>query len=406
MVANVNYKRDFPILKQKINGKPLVYLDSAATSQKPRQVIEAMKQFYEENYSNVHRGMNTLSEKATDEFEKAREKIANFINAKQEEIIFVRNATEGINLIANTFGKVRLGPGDKILLTEMEHHSNIVPWQQLAKDKKCKIDYLPINETGEFELETFEALLDKKPRILAFTHVSNVLGTINPARAMVELAKDNDVPVILDAAQSVPHMPVDVKELDVDFAVFSGHKMLGPSGVGIIYGKEERLQEMPPFITGGDMIREVSFTDATWNDVPWKFEAGTPNIAGAVGLGAAVDYLDKIGMKNIEKRNSEITSYAYAELLQLKDVKIYGPEAEKRSGLVSFNVGDIHPHDVSSILDGDGIEIRSGHMCAMPLLSKLGVESVCRASFHVYNDKSDVDALVKGIEKVEKVFKL
>ncbi len=405
-VNESEWKVDFPILAQRINGKPLVYLDSAATSQKPLQVISEISRFYQEDYSNVHRGMNTLSERATDCYEGARKKVARFVNAGLEEIIFVRNATEGLNLIARTFGIENVKEGSTILLTEMEHHSNLVPWQLLAKEKNVKLEFIPVTDQGELDLDEAQRLLGQKPALFSFTHMSNVLGTINPVKELVQLAHKQGVKVVLDAAQSAPHIGINVKDLDVDFLVMSGHKLFGPSGTGVVYGRKNLLEKMPPFIAGGDMIKEVSLTEATWNDLPWKFEAGTPNISGAVGLGAAVDYLENIGMKKIQAHNYELTRYAHGKLSKLPYVNIYGPDAQKRNGVISFNVGDAHPHDVASILDSEGIEIRSGHMCAQPLLQKIGVDSVCRVSFQIYNSQSDVDALVSGLEKVAKVFKL
>lgn len=405
-VTESEWKKDFPILAQRINGKPLVYLDSAATSQKPSRVIDEISRFYQHDYSNVHRGMNTLSEKATDCYEEARKKVARFINASPEEIIFVRNATEGLNLIARTFGVENVKEGNTILLTEMEHHSNLVPWQLLCKEKNAKLEFVPVTDQGELDLEEAQRLLQQKPALFSFAHVSNALGTINPVKELVQMAHKQSVKAILDAAQSAPHIGINVKDLDIDFLVMSGHKMFSPSGIGLVYGKKNLLEKMPPFIAGGDMIKEVSFFEATWNDLPWKFEAGTPNISGAVGLGVAIDYMENIGMKKIQAHNYELTRYAYGKLSKLPYVKIYGPEVSKRNGVISFNVGDAHPHDVASILDAEGIEIRSGHMCAQPLLQKIGVESMCRVSFQIYNSQSDVDVLVSGLEKVAKVFKL
>ncbi len=397
-----NVKRDFPIFNKKKNTN-LVYLDSASTSQKPSQVINAVKKFYEEDNANVHRGVYALSERATALYEKAREKIAEFVGAKSEETIFVRNATEGLNLIANTFGKQKIAKGDVILLTEMEHHSNLVPWQMLAKEKNAKVEFVKINKNGELDLQDVEKKL-AKAKLFSFTHVSNVLGTVNPVKEIVEMAKEKNVPVVLDAAQSVPHIQVNFTELEVDFAVFSGHKMLGPTGVGCVYGKKSLLEEMPPFMGGGEMIKTVTKSSSTWNDVPWKFEAGTPNIAGAIGLGAAIDYLQKIGMKKVEEHNFELAEYCVEELQKLPFVTIYGPE--KHCGLVSFNVGKIHGHDVASALNEEGIAIRAGHHCCQPLMEALGVAATCRASFHVYNTFEDIDKLVKALKKCKKVFEL
>ncbi|MDP3742584.1 MAG: cysteine desulfurase [Candidatus Micrarchaeota archaeon] len=402
---NYNYKSDFPILNQKIRGKPLVYLDSASTSQKPANVIASEKEFYEHYNANIHRGVHYLSEKATQMYEDAREKTAKFVEAKSEEIVFVRGATEGINLIAATFGEQNVKSGDTILITEMEHHSNLVPWQQLAARKKAKLEFVEINTDGTLNLNDAAAKLEKQPAIFSFTHVSNVLGTINPVEKLTKMAKKRGVSVVLDAAQSAPHLPLNFATIGADFAAFSGHKMLSPTGIGAVYGKREHLENMPPYQTGGHMIKTVTKQTATWNDVPWKFEAGTSNIAGAVGLGAAIEYLEKIGMKKVERYNAELVSYCLEELQKLPFVTIYGP-LENRCGVVSFNVGDMHSHDVSSILDEEGIAIRSGHHCCQPLMETLGVTATCRASFHIYNTMEDVDKLVNGLKKCKKVFKL
>lgn len=403
--VNHNYKKDFPILAQKVHGKPLVYFDSASTSQKPAAVIEAEKEFYEKYNANIHRGVHFLSEKATELYEGAREKTAKFVGAKSEEIVFTRGATEGINLIAATFGAERVQRGDTILITEMEHHSNLVPWQQLAKQKGAKLEFVEINQNGTLNLNDAAEKLEAEPAIFAFTHVSNVLGTINPVEKLTKMAKKHGSAVILDAAQSVPHLPVDFTAMGIDFAVFSGHKMLSPTGIGVAYGKREHLEEMPPYQTGGHMIKTVTKQQTTWNDVPWKFEAGTSNIAGAVALGTAVQYLEKIGMKKVEQYNTELVKYCLEELQKLSFITIYG-QLLNRCGVVSFNVGDIHSHDVSSVLDGEGIAIRSGHHCCQPLMEVLSVTATCRASFHIYNTKADIDALVNGLKKCKKVFKL
>ncbi len=405
MGKNVNCKKDFPILNRKINGEPLVYLDSASTSQKPAIVIKAEKEFYEKYNANIHRGVHRLSEKATALYEGAREKTAKLVGANSEEVVFVRGATEGINLIAATFGAQQVQSDDTILITEMEHHSNIVPWQQLAKEKKANLEFVSITASGELNLEDAEKKLEKQPKIFAFTHISNVLGTVNPVEKLVKIAKAHGAAVILDAAQSVPHLPVNFSKMGVDFSVFSGHKMMAPTGIGVLYGKREHLEEMPPYQTGGHMIKTVSKQETTWNDVPWKFEAGTSNIAGAVALGAAVDYLQKIGMKSVERHNAELVTYCLKELQRLDFVTIYGP-LKNRCGVVSFNVGDIHSHDVASVLDNEGIAIRSGHHCCQPLMEVLGLTATCRASFHIYNTKSDVDSLINALHKCKKVFKL
>jgi cysteine desulfurase/selenocysteine lyase len=391
-------RKDFPFF-----ARNLVYLDSAATTQKPRVVLDAMRKYYETTNANVHRGVYSLAEEATQAYESARKKVAGFIGASPREVVFVRNATEGINLVAQSWGGVSIQRGDVILLTEMEHHSNIVPWQMLAKRTGARISYLPINEHGVLDWNSAVHALKQKPKILAFTHISNVLGTINPAKELIAEAHKNGVPVLLDASQSVPHMPVSVKELDCDFMVFSGHKMLGPF-VGVLYGKRELLEKMEPVLGGGDMIKEVSFEGSTWNEVPWKFEAGTPCIAGAVGLGAAVDYLHSLGMENIWKHEQELVSYAYNKLKNDKHVAIYGPE--QRAGVVSFNLGDMHAHDVSTVLDQQGFCVRSGHHCAQPLMDRLGVAATVRISFGPYNTKEDVDAFLAALEKAKKVFRL
>lgn len=399
-------KEDFPILKQKINGKPLTYLDSAATSQKPKQVIEAEKEFYETTNANVARTVHKLGEKATEKYEDARKKVAEFIGAKPEEIIFTRNATEAINLVAHCLSQ-ELNPDDEILTTVMEHHSNIVPWQQVAKRTGAKLRFAEILPDGTLHKEAMWHSMNNRTKLVAVAHVSNVLGTINPIKDIVKAANEFGALTLIDAAQSVPHMPVNVKDLDCDFLVFSGHKMLGPTGIGVLYGKKEILEQMPAFLGGGEMIREVTVEGSTFQETPHKFEAGTPNIAGAVALGAAIDYLNKIGMDKVREHEKEITKYCLERLKELDFVEVYGPEdVESRGGAVSFNVKGIHPHDVAQILDSEGIAIRSGHACAMPLMKVLDTESVCRASFYLYNEKEDVDKLVEGLKKVKTVMKI
>ncbi len=403
----IDVKKDFPILNQKINGKQLVFLDSASTSQKPVVVINSIKQYYEEYNSNVHRGLYKISAIATQRYEESRKKVANFINSYPKEIIFVRNATEGINLVASSFGRKIVNKNDTVLLTEMEHHSNLVPWQLLVKGKNAKLEFIPITEDGLLDLKKGFELLRKKPKILAITHVSNVLGTINPIKEIIKEAHKHGVIVLVDAAQSVPHMKIDVKDLDCDFLVFSGHKMCGPTGIGVLYGKKELLEEMEPIFGGGDMIKEVKYTSATWNELPWKFEAGTPNIAGAIGLGAAIDYLNSIGIDNIHNYEKFLTKYALEKLSKVKDVKIYGPrDINVRNGVISFNLADIHAHDLTTVLDEEDIAIRSGHHCAMPLIEKLGIIAAARISFYLYNTCEDVDRLIDALEKARKVFKL
>ncbi|MGA2626595.1 MAG: cysteine desulfurase [Candidatus Bathyarchaeia archaeon] len=397
---------DFPILKRQVNDKPLVYFDNAATSQKPKVVIDAIDRYYREYNANIHRGIHKLAEEATLAYEEAREKVAKFVNAKRtEEIIFTRNATEAINLVAYSWGRANIRKGDKIVLTIMEHHSNIVPWQVLAEEKGAKVEFVKINERGELRQDEVHELIDEKTKIVCVTHASNVLGTINPVKEIGRVAHLYGAMFLIDAAQSVPHMTVDVNEIDCDFAAFSGHKMLGPTGIGVLYGKSEQLQNMPPFLGGGEMIREVHTTGASWKDLPYKFEAGTPDISGAIGLGAAVDYLSGIGMRNVHDYEKEITSYALERMKQVDGVVIYGPmDVTHRVGVVSFNLGDIHPHDLASILDEEGIAIRSGHHCAQPLMEFLGLPATSRASFYIYNTKEEVDVFVNALEKARKLF--
>ncbi len=393
-------REDFPILKRKAHGKPLVYLDNAATTQKPRQVIQAIKEYYESHNSNVHRAVHELSQEATQSYDNAHEKVARFIGAKaMEEIVFTKNATESINIVANSLAG-QLKKGDEIVLTQMEHHSNIVPWQQAAKRAGAKLRYAEITSNGELNTLQLKQLINKRTKVVAFTHASNVLGTINPAKEIIAAAKEAGAITVLDAAQSVPHMPVNVKKLGCDFMAFSSHKMLGPTGIGVLYGKEEQLEKTEPLMFGGDMISEVSFEDAKWNELPWKLEAGTPNMAGAAGLAAAVDYLRKIGMENIQEHEKKLAAKAMKELQQIKGVTIYGPEAEKRGGLVSFSIDGVHPHDVSALLDAQGIAVRGGHHCAMPLARLLGVTGTTRASFYLYNTLEEVDKLVEALETV------
>lgn len=396
----MNVKNDFPILKRKVNGKRLVYLDSAATSQKPKQVIEAIEKYYETSNANVHRGIHELSSEATMMHEASRELVSRFVNSENDGTIFVRNATEAINLVAFSWAKNNLKRGDEIISSVMEHHSNIVPWQLL---KGIKVKYVGLKDDGTLDIEEYSKLITKKTKLVTITHVSNVLGTINNVRKIGKIAHENNAKFLIDAAQSVPHMPVDFKKIDADFMAFSGHKMLGPSGIGVLCAKTELLKEMPPFMGGGDMIKEVTLKKSKWNQLPYKFEAGTPNIEGAIGLGAAVDYLQNIGMENVRKHEIELTKYA---LKKLKDVEIYGPKDLKiRGGVISFNIKDVHAHDVAGIVNEFGVAIRSGHHCAQPLIESFGVDSAARASFYIYNDKKDIDALVNSLEKVKEVFK-
>ena len=399
-------REDFPILKRETKpGVPLIYFDSAATSQKPNQVIDAMGEYYRNYNANIHRGVHTLAEEATAAYEAAREKVALFIGAnKTKELVFTRNTTESINLVANTWARENLHGGDLILLTEMEHHSNLVPWQMLAEEKRLRLEFIPVTEPGELDLTVFEELLNQKPKLVAFTHFSNVLGTINPVKEMTKKAHQAGALVLVDGAQSVPHVSVSVSDLDVDFYAFSAHKMVGPTGIGALWAREEILKAMPPFMGGGDMIKRVYLRTFTPNDIPHKFEAGTPAIAEAIGFGAAVDYLSALGMQNVASHEREITRYAMEKMGMVKNLNILGPDASGRGGVIAFTLGGIHPHDVAQILDEDGIAVRAGHHCAMPLHDKYCIPASTRASFYVYNTKQEVDQFVLSLEKVKKVF--
>lgn len=403
MIDTKKVRKDFPILARKIHGKKLVYLDNAATTQKPRQVIEAIKDYYENYNSNVHRAVHTLSGEATDAYDEAHEKAASFINAEGcEEIVFTKNTTESLNIVANHFMR-KLRKGDEILLTRMEHHSNLVPWQNAARITGAKIRYIGMTKSGELDMKQASSLINGKTRVVALTHASNVLGTINDIRAIAEMAHEKGAVVVVDGAQSVPNMPVDVKKLGCDFLAFSAHKMLGPTGIGALYGRKELLEKMEPLMFGGDMIKEVTYESASWNELPWKFEAGTPNVAGAIGFSAAIDYLKKIGMENVREHEIMLTKNAMKKLKALKGTEIYGPAAEKRTGVVSFNMKGLHPHDISSILDQEGIAVRGGHHCAMPLMRLLGIQGSTRASFYIYNTKEEIDALIRALSKVRKM---
>ena len=397
---------DFPILSRQVHGKPLVYLDSTASSQKPNAVIDAMTHYYHNYNANVHRGVYEISEDATAAMEKARVKVARFLNARQsKQIIFTRNTTESINLVAYSWGSANIHTGDLIILTEMEHHSNLVPWQLLTQRTGARLEFIPVTEDGLLRLDIYEQLLEQKPKLVAFTHMSNVLGTVNPAQQMIAQAHAVGAIVLLDAAQSVPHLPVDVQTLDVDFLCFSAHKMLGPTGIGVLYGKRDLLEAMPPFMGGGDMIRTVDLRESTWNDLPWKFEAGTPAIAESIGLGAAVDYLNAIGMERIMQHEREMTEYALDQLQAVPELKLYGPDASQRGGVASFTLGEIHPHDLASILDQEvGVAIRAGNHCAQPLHKRYGLGATARASFYVYTNKADIDTLVQGLHKAKQIF--
>ncbi|MFQ5968625.1 MAG: SufS family cysteine desulfurase [Acidimicrobiia bacterium] len=397
-------REDFPILKQQVRGKPLVYLDSAASSQKPKRVLDAITRLYSEDYSNVHRGVHELSQRSTKAYEDARLKVRRFINAASErEIIFVRGTTEAINLVAHTFGREEVRAGDEVLITTMEHHSNIVPWQILCEEKGAHLRVAPINDRGELIMEELEKLLSPKTKLVAMAHVSNALGTINPVREVIGMAHAQNIPVLLDAAQAVPHLPIDVRELDVDFFAFSSHKMFGPSGVGVLYGKEALLDAMPPYQGGGDMISSVTFEKTTYNRLPYKFEAGTPNIADVVGLGVAIDYLDEIGMDAIGPYEHELLTYGTEALSEIPGLTIVG-QAREKAAVLSFALKGIHPHDVGTILDQDGIAVRTGHHCAQPVMERFGLPATARASLALYNTKEEIDLLVEGIHKVIEVF--
>ena len=398
--------KDFPILNRKINEKKLIYFDNAATSQKPKVVIDALSNFYSNTNANIHRGVHTLSMESTYLYDEAKDKIAEFINApNSNSIIFTRGTTESLNLIADSWGQSNLKEPDNIVITELEHHSNIVPWQELIKKTKSKLKYIPINSDGTLNLSNINNIITKNTKLVSMTHVSNGIGTINNIKEIIKIAKSVGAITIIDAAQSAPHMPLEVADLDCDFLTFSGHKMLAPTGIGVLYGKKEILEAMPPYQKGGDMILEVTFDKSTWNEIPFKFEAGTPNIAGAIGLSAAVKYLMEIGMQNIREHEIEITKYAYSNLMNINGIEILGPEnIDIRAGLISFNIPDIHPHDLGTFLDSKGIAIRTGHHCAMPLIKKLGSHSSARASFYIYNTNQEIDKFTTEINNSIKYF--
>ncbi len=397
---------DFPVLQQKVHGKPLVYFDNAATSQKPRVVIEALNDYYERYNANVHRGIHALAERATREYERAREKITKFINAPSpESVIFTRGTTEAINLVAYSWAQANLKKGDEILLTFMEHHSNTVPWYQVCERTGAVIKRIELNPDGTLRLDDLDQLITERTKLVAVTQQSNVLGTINPVRLIADAAHKKGAVILVDGAQSVPHMPVDVQALDCDFFVFSGHKMCGPTASGVLYGRRAILEAMPPFMGGGEMIKEVWFDHVKYNDLPYKFEAGTPNIAESIGLGVAVDYLTRIGMEKIRQHEKEITQYGLDCLKDFPEITVYGPEdVEKRGGLVTFTLGDVHPHDIATFADQDGIAIRAGHHCAMPLHKKLGLAATARASFYLYNTRDEVDVFIAMLHKAKKFF--
>lgn len=398
-------RSQFPILQREIRpGVPLVYLDSTATAQKPLAVIEAMDEYFRKYNANIHRGVHTLAEEATAAYEEARKKIAVFIHASPREVIFTKNATESINLVAYSWGRKFLNPGDTIILTEMEHHSNLVPWQILASEKDLRLEFIPVTDDGRLDLEEYARLLELKPKLVAFTQMSNVLGTINPAKSIIASAHAAGAITLVDGAQSVPHFPVDVKDLDADFLAFSAHKMCGPTGVGVLYGKAALLDAMPPFLGGGDMIKRVHLRTFAPNTIPAKFEAGTPQIAEAIGFGVAVDFLSEIGMDKIASHEREITAYALDQLAEVLGLKLLGPSVEHKGGVVSFTFEGVHPHDIAQVLDRDGVAVRAGHHCAMPLHDKLNIPASTRASFYLYTTRGEIDTLVAALHKVRTLF--
>lgn len=398
-------RKDFPILERKVHGKQLVYLDNAATSQKPKQVIDELVRYYENYNANIHRAVHTLGEEATAAYEAAREKVRAFINAPSgEAVIFTRNTTEAINLVAYSWGRANIREGDEILLTQMEHHSNLIPWQMLAKEKGATVRYVPVTPQGTLELNGLENLFDARTKMMALPHASNSLGTINPVEKIAAEARKRGVMLLIDGAQGAPHLPVDVQAIGADFYAFSSHKMLGPTGIGVLYGRRELLEEMEPFMGGGEMIRKVTFEGATWNDLPWKFEAGTPNIGDAIAFGTAIDYLSELGMENVRQHEAEIVAYAIDRMSTIDDIILYGPPAEQRGGVVSFNFPDLHPHDIGTVLDTHGVAIRSGHHCTQPLMRCLGISGTARASFYIYNTPEEVDKLVDAVKAAREFF--
>lgn len=399
------YRKDFPVLREKVHGKPLVYLDNAATTQKPQQVIDALNRFYSKENANIHRGVYYLSEQATDAYEIARAKVSRFLHAAfPQEIVFVRGATEGINLVAQSYGHAFVREGDEIVVSAMEHHSNIVPWQILCGQAKAKLRVIPMNDKGELLLDEYEKLLGSRTRLVAVAHVSNALGTVNPLKRIIQKAHERNIPVLVDGAQATPHLPVNVQELDCDFYVFSGHKLFGPTGIGVLYGRRDWLERMPPYQGGGDMISSVTFEKTTYNRIPYKFEAGTPHIAGVIGLGTAIDYLSQIGMERITAYENELLAYGTAILSRIEGLRLIGTAKEK-VGVLSFVLDDIHAHDIGTILDRSGVAIRAGHHCAMPVMERFGVPATARASLAFYNTREEIDALVQGLRQVREVFK-
>jgi cysteine desulfurase/selenocysteine lyase len=398
-------RNDFPILKELIHGKPLCYLDNAATTQKPQVVIDSLVKYYSTINSNIHRGVHYLSGTATDAYENARAKVRKFINATSEkEIVFTRGTTESINLVANSFGRNNLNEGDEIIISGMEHHSNIVPWQLITAEKKATIKIIPFTDEGELILDEFEKLISESTKIVSVVYVSNSLGTVNPVKQIIETAHKYDIPVLIDAAQAVNHLPVDVQELDCDFLAFSGHKIYGPTGIGVLYGKENLLDRMPPYMGGGDMISKVTFEKSTYNELPFKFEAGTSNIAGAVGLGTALDYVSNVGLETISKHENELLDYATQSLSQVEGLKIIG-NAGKKSAVISFVFDNIHPHDIGTFLDFEGVAVRTGHHCTQPVMDRYNIPATTRASLAMYNTKDEIDVLVNGLKKITEVFK-
>lgn len=398
-------REQFPILDQEVNGSPLIYLDNAATAQKPRSVIEALEDYYRRYNSNVHRGVHTLSSVATDGYEGARDKVQTFINAGQrEEIVFTRGTTTAINTVAASYGRANLKQGDEIVLTPMEHHSNLIPWQQVAKATGAELKYIPLQPDGTVSVEAARSTISERTKIVAMVHVSNVLGTMNPIKEVTKIAHENEAVMIVDGAQSTPHTPVDVQDLDCDFFAFSAHKMCGPTGIGVLYGKKALLEDMEPFEFGGEMIDEVGLYDATWKEVPHKFEGGTPIIAGAIGLNAAIDFLNDIGLDNIKTHEQQLAQYAMDQLAAHDDIEVYGPPANERAGIITFNIQGVHPHDTATVLDTKGVAIRAGHHCARPLMNWLDVAATARASFYLYNKEADVDALVDALVTTKEYF--
>jgi cysteine desulfurase / selenocysteine lyase len=395
---------EFPILTRRIDGRALVYLDNAATSQKPRAVIDAVRSYYETENANIHRGVHTLSQEATRDYENAREKVRAFIGAADtREVIFTRGTTEAINLVAQSFGRAQFQPGDEIVISTMEHHSNIVPWQMLSEESGALLRIIPVNDAGELELDEYARMLGPRTRLVAVAHVSNALGTVNPVEEIVRIAHERDIPVLLDGAQAVPHMPVDVQKIGCEFYAFSAHKMYGPTGIGALYGRRELLEAMRPYQGGGDMISSVTFEKTTYNDLPHKFEAGTPHIAGAIGLGAAIDFMQGVGVERIAAHEADLLAYGTERLNEIPGLRMIGT-ARHKAGVLSFVIGGIHPHDIGTIVDREGVALRTGHHCAQPTMERFGVPATARASFALYNTREEIDALVKGIDRVLEVF--